>query len=173
MADRERYGEAEVMYRKLRRQQHNVNQKEIRKQTYHQAVNKLLDLQRRAKKGAANIEKQLNKLVSEGDAGQQESIAASHRSDQAGGGSSNQITNIASFVNKNRATKVSKQEEIMTQIRAEREKLADGKVDKVQLIRSYKKQNQASLVLDDIDEAMAEVDNFKKSMNARRKLQRE
>ena len=128
-------------------------------------MNKLLDLQRRAKKGAANIEKQLNKLVSEGDAGQQESIVASHRSDHAGGGSSNQITNIASFVNKNRATKVSKQEEIMTQIRAEREKLTEGKVDKVQLIRSYKKQNKASLVLDDIDEAMAEVDNFKKSMN--------
>ena len=61
----------------------------------------------------------------------------------------------------------------MTQIRAEREKLTEGKVDKVQLIRSYKKQNKASLVLDDIDEAMAEVDNFKKSMNARRKLQPE
>jgi hypothetical protein len=28
-------------------------------------------------------------------------------------------------------------------------------------------------VLDDIDEAMAEVEDFKKSMNARRKLQRE
>jgi hypothetical protein len=59
-------------------------------------MEKLLDLQKRAKKGAINVEKQLNKLTEDN---QQDHVPVKASESST----SQKITDIAGFLNRNRA----------------------------------------------------------------------